>query len=150
MDEKEKRTLLKVLKMLGITKATIEFNGGGDSGQVETVEAEGLSDKSLTHFAVPDEAKHLAPAGHHPDQNNMAAFLMDLAYDLIEESGYDWVNNEGGFGTLTIVPGRDSIHLDMHINVMSTDDYEFQLGFEEEHHPVTLSPEKDTPEVTNG
>ena len=51
-NEQEKTTLLTQLNLLGAKKVRVEFQGGGDSGQVEYV---GYQDKNDEWNTIPDE-----------------------------------------------------------------------------------------------
>jgi hypothetical protein len=54
------------------------------------------------------------------DDDDFIALLPHLA-NLIP---FDWVNNEGGYGTYTFDFDNGTVHLDSHENVQSTNDYE--------------------------
>ena len=83
--------LLPLLRSLGITEVTAEYEGYGDSGNIEdvTVQPAGI--------ALPDELR-----------TKLGDFAWSVAYH--QHPGFE--NNEGGYGTLTWDLRNDSITLD--------------------------------------
>ena len=87
--EKEPMELLPVISRLidcGIAKVIAEFDGQGDSGEVHEYSFYDIDD-NLIDYKENQE-------------------LEDYIYSLIEECvnsyGGDWVNNDGGYGHVTI------------------------------------------------
>ena len=78
-------TLFAALKDAGVTSVNIRYDGGGDSGQVEDVEYEGTT---LNHTSLNDKFEG--------DLQDLATHILEQHYD------YDWYNNDGGYGTITI------------------------------------------------
>ena len=82
----QKLNLLK-LKDKGVSEILIEFSGGGDSGDVDNV--------SFKDFN-----------GNYVNQDSTTVTVFeDLAWKLIADkvdTVGDWVNNEGGWGEITI------------------------------------------------
>ena len=77
--------LFAALKDAGVTNVEIRYDGGGDSGQVEDVE----------FFGDNLDAKSI--------HDNFEGDLQDLGYHLLEQHyDYDWYNNDGGYGTISI------------------------------------------------
>lgn len=78
-------TLFAALKDAGVTNVEIRYDGGGDSGQVEDVEFYGdnIDSSDLNDKFEGD--------------------LQDLATHILEQHyNWDWYNNDGGYGTITI------------------------------------------------
>lgn len=130
MDDAQKRHMLDVLKRHGISKITADFNGGCDSGQVDHIDCDGLVSKPQDHPYPPEWT---AEYRHATSKNTFLDWLHDIVDDLLRETEYDWYNNDGGFGQVTIIPGNNYIHVDMNLNEMTS-----------EHHPLDLS----LPDVT--
>jgi len=78
-------TLFAALKDAGVTNVNIRYDGGGDSGQVEDVEYDGTN---LDHTSLNDKFEG--------DLQDLATHILEQHYD------YDWYNNDGGYGTITI------------------------------------------------
>jgi hypothetical protein len=60
--------------------------------------------------------------------------LRDATEIMLEESGLDWYNNEGGQGSLTIQLDQSppSVVLNVGVNTTTTDDHEFDYTDDEE------------------
>ena len=68
----------------------INYDGAGDSGSVEEIQ-----------LYNPDEGSH----GHYEileDRRKEYLKIEDAFYELFDRSMGDWVNNDGGYGILTI------------------------------------------------
>lgn len=83
--------LLPQLRALGVTEVVAEYEGYGDSGNVEnlTVQPEGI--------ALPED---------------LARSVEDFAWSIAYHQHPGFENNEGGYGTLTWDIAADSITLD--------------------------------------
>ena len=83
--------LLPLLRSLGIAQVTAEYEGYGDSGNIEdvTVQPAGI--------ALPEE---------------LCTKLGDFAWSVAYHQHPGFENNEGGYGTLTWDVTADSIALD--------------------------------------
>lgn len=144
-DKDKKALLMTLLKVLGGRKVEITFDGSGDSGSIDYVSLLDHDGKEINLVgAVFDWHEYVSEFNH--DQNQwttvlkpvpnvpVAEILKTVCEDALEESGYDWYNNEGGYGQLTIdlTTTPPQITLDVHIRVMDTDDYEIDLTHDEE------------------
>jgi hypothetical protein len=133
MDDDRKRKALDILKRHGISKITATFNGGGDSGQVDNIDCDGLVARPGDHPYPQDWEEN----GYNwRGKNTFEDFLFELAEELLsyDTIGHDWINNDGGYGELIIVPGNDYIHVDLNLNEMTS-----------EHVPLDLSLSGATP-----
>lgn len=83
--------LLSQLRALGITEVTAEYEGYGDSGNVEDIMLQ------PTEIAIPPE---------------LSSQLDDFAWAFAYQQHPGFENNEGGYGTLTWDLSKDSIDLD--------------------------------------
>lgn len=98
-----------ILRALDITEIRYTLNGEGDSGEaeLERVQYRGRSDST----ELPDIPIFITDMGG-------VQSLPHLLYGIVVEAPEgDWVNNEGGYGTVTIHPFEDdeclSIECDM-------------------------------------
>lgn len=92
-----------LLRALEITEIEFSLNGGGDSGQV-TLEQVTYQDGRVTH-ELPDIPVAIRNGG---DVRKLPDVVEDLAADAPEG---DWVNNEGGYGTVVIRPFEEDVDL---------------------------------------
>ena len=135
-NEQEKTTLLTQLNLLGAKQVRIEFQGGGDDGQIEGVY---LINNNDDYVDVPDDMIAWTSQTYGNQQSEqrptkLVDALEDLCQRALDNTGLDWYNNEGGQGNLTI-DFRDnppSIRLNVGINHTTTDDYEYDLNEQDE------------------
>ena len=104
-------TLTK-LKDLGVERVEINFSGSGDSGDIDEVlclvkEAEDITN-SIENFK--------------PIENALADWAYDIIGKKVNTVG-DWVNNEGGYGTIMIDVYDKSYTLNYHQR--TTEDYDW-------------------------
>lgn len=76
------KQLTVVLTALGVTTVVAEYDGCGDSGQIESIDFRNAAGESCAE--VPDEVEKQ---------------VQDLLYDLLEVRHGGWENNDGAFGT---------------------------------------------------
>ena len=129
----EDRTrFMKIFTDLGVTSAEIIFSGSGDDGGIEDTK---LSDavgnvmpfppKPVMGWEIKRSEYGVTPATSTFEQKSMSVqdLLSTVFYAAIEETGLDWYNDEGGFGTLVIDFRNTRIHLNVSINQTSSIDY---------------------------
>ncbi len=91
-----------VLARAGITLVTVGFDGCGDSGQIESIEA--YAGDTAAEF--PPTAIELAEPGSDGGKVERSLFTMadaieKLAYGFLEETHGGWENNDGAYGEFT-------------------------------------------------
>lgn len=70
----------------GIEKVIADFDGQGDSGEVHEYSFYDIDD-NLIHYKVNQELED---------------YIYSLVEDCVNSYGGDWVNNDGGYGNVTI------------------------------------------------
>ena len=132
----EKEKLLTQLNLLGAKEVFVEFRGGGDDGQIESVY---YKDRQDNHLEIPKDMISWTQIKYGRDpletkQMSLVDVLEDLCYRALDEASMDWCNNEGGQGHLHIdfTQSPPTTHLDIGINTMSTDDYNYDMDEEED------------------
>ena len=135
-NKQEKEKLLTQLNLLGANHVYVEFRGGGDDGEIESVY---YKDRQDNHLEIPSDmiAWTQINYGKHPletKQMSLVDVLEDLCYRALDEASMDWCNNEGGQGYLHIgfTESPPTIDLQLGINTMTTDDYSYILDDDEE------------------
>ena len=115
---KERRRLLtEKLKPLGVVRVEVEYDGCGDSGDIQEVRAllkgtraekerpANLDGQSVTveHFESVYNAER-QDWDRKPYQATvpLKEALSDFALDFLSFLGIDWYNNEGGYGTVVL------------------------------------------------
>jgi hypothetical protein len=103
---RNKAIVFAALAEAGIHRVTVDYDGSGDSGQIENIEA---WDASNERIPFPSNSKvHLASdnADFPLPDHQLEAAVETLAWDYLEIY-YGWENNDGAFGTFVFdVPGR--------------------------------------------
>lgn len=126
-----------VLRSVGALSVAIEYEGYGDSGNVERIElqwprAPGTPPASI---AIPGARREAdaPPASGDESKTGIEEYRFDdaienLLYDAIELTGHSgWENNDGGGGTLTIHADATA-HLEHHDNFTETLDSSYTFG----------------------
>jgi hypothetical protein len=84
-DDLEEAAFVSSLKNMGITELVGEYNGGGDSGSIETVYGKDKEDE-IIYLDTDAESK-----------------AEEMLYEILSDNyDYDWYNNDGGYGTVRI------------------------------------------------
>ena len=95
---RNKAIVFAALAEAGIHRVTIEYDGSGDSGQIEDVAAWNAANERIP---FPSDRKITLvsenPVDPLPEQNFEAA-VEHLCWDYLEIY-YGWENNDGAFGT---------------------------------------------------
>ena len=135
-NEQEKATLLTQLNLLGAKEVRVEFQGGGDDGQVDGVY---MLDNNGAYIDVPDDMIAWTTLTYgeqeaESKQTKLVDALEDLCSRALDNTGLDWYNNAGGQGSLTIdfKENPPTITLHVGINQTTTDDYEYDLNESED------------------
>ena len=130
----DKQKLLTQLKLLGIKEIHVNFEGGGDDGDIqdmdvvpemdlEAITADYAWSVQQTYNQETREWKSKVVR----ESSTLSELLKDLTYAALEETQMDWVNNEGGQGSLIIDFSETppTITLDLEINVTTTEPYSY-------------------------
>jgi len=107
------REVLTQLKNQGYIGVSISFDGAGDSGSITGA-------KAFTEDFILDEMYYTDFWQYEPE---ITEDLRDLGYDILSDSGYDWYNNDGGYGSIHISLLTGEVKLDIRIRVTDTEDY---------------------------
>ena len=108
-----KAAIFDALAPAGITTVVVVFDGGGDSGQIELVDA--LSETEL--MSLPGVTVEIASSSYTDGTvNRRTASLQEaietIAYDLLSATFGGWENNDGAYGEFTFDVATRVISLD--------------------------------------
>lgn len=113
-NELNKAVVFDALVVAGLTRVSVEFDGEGDSGQINEITAyageapAGLPSTSLTLHQATQNGSDLRTA-----EASLRDAIETLCYDYLTQYHDGWENNDGAYGTFEFdVPNR-SIHLDI-------------------------------------
>lgn len=100
------------LAAAGITAVVVNFDGYGDSGQVESIDASNAEGEVV----LPDAAIEIGSPGEGNAVQHVAMPLREaieeLAYDLLRDTHVGWENNDGAYGDFTFDVTARTISLD--------------------------------------
>ena len=102
LQSQNQAALFDALAAAGITLIVVTFDGYGDSGQIENIEAK-AGDAVV---AMPVGEVEIAEAiWDQPEPSRSPVSIADaterLAYDLLERTHCGWENNDGAYGDFT-------------------------------------------------
>lgn len=143
----KKKLLLKELEGVGVGSVEVTYDGSGDEGQITEVTAYERSDvtkvkkklgtyrKDSNEMSIKDVTiTWTTKKGSWSNQKwsesevtkkiPLEEAIQDFCYDLLETTGFDWANNGGGYGTITIDTDTGKIHLDHRQRIISEEQYE--------------------------
>jgi hypothetical protein len=134
-------SILARLAEEGIGEVRIEFDGCSDEGQVEDITStmvDGTPGSLDWSCNVPGKIKRIATSYGSDDTGGtnsmgesrsltMRELLDDWTYELLDEVGLDWVNNEGGHGEIIIVPSKNSVRCEINIRFIDVEHSEHEL-----------------------
>lgn len=117
MTELEMTELMLELSSIGVTGILIRYDGSGDSGQIEEIQ----------YCTDPVDDVHNVESEIEPLLNlenlnrDLAKKIEDFAYNKLLYDIEDWYNNDGGFGTISILIPSGQYHIDNNVRIT---DYE--------------------------
>ena len=108
-----KAALFEALASAGVTAVLVGFDGYGDSGQIESIEAR----SGENPVDLPDAQVEIAQACWGSSEIERSAIsirdaIEQLAYDFLEETHGGWEINEGAYGEFTFDVAKRAITLD--------------------------------------
>jgi hypothetical protein len=113
-NELNKAAVFEALAAAGLTSVTVEFDGEGDSGQINGMAAHAgespaeLPSTSLKLQRAPQNGGDLRTA-----EATLRDAIETLCYDYLTQCHDGWENNDGAYGTFEFdVPNR-TVHLDI-------------------------------------
>jgi len=108
-----KGVLFIALALVGITTVTVTFDGYGDSGQIEDVQARADDD----NITIPQTQMDFAEAiwGEQEPRRSLVSLssaIESLAYAALEQTHSGWENNDGAYGDIVFDVAAQTITLD--------------------------------------
>ena len=106
-----KAIVFAALAAAGIRRVTIDYDGSGDSGQIDAVEG---WDANSQKIPLPLEPKlQLATDDRdHTIERNLESAVEDLAWNYLESLYGGWENNDGACGTFVFDVSARTITLE--------------------------------------
>ena len=124
-----KAALFGALAAVGIVIVLVSFDGCGDSGQIESIEAH---DAHNNDVALPDDAIEIAKApweGTEPEQQRLPVreAIEEMAYRFLEQTHGGWEDNEGAYGEFSFDVAARTITLDYNERFIETENHEYEF-----------------------
>ena len=117
-----KDRLFDALFTAGITHVTVTFDGEGDSGQIESIDA-WAGEKAVEFPAV--EIAYAAITWDNPEvemrQLSLEDVVEQLAYDFLSDTHGGWENNDGAWGEFCFDAAARCIHLEFNERYTSSE-----------------------------
>jgi hypothetical protein len=97
---RNKAIVFAALAEAAIHRVTVDYDGSGDSGQIENVEAWDAGNERISFPSTVMIQLGSENSDHPSSETNLEAAVETLAWDYLELSiGWGWENNDGAFGT---------------------------------------------------
>ena len=123
-----KARVFAALRQAGFTLVTVTFDGAGDSGQIENIEAivdgtdvalpDVMVEIVLLHFGV-DEPERLSQP--------LTEAVETLTYFYLGHVHYGWEINEGSYGDFVFDVAAETVTLDYNERIASTENFIHQF-----------------------
>lgn len=119
-----KAAIFDAAAAVGITSIVVQFDGSGDSGQIESVD--GFRGEQAAELPTIDI--ELATPNHDGSDvhRRVAAFpdaVESLLYALLEDTHGGWENNEGAYGEFTLDVADRTIELDFNMRIETAEHF---------------------------
>lgn len=123
-----KSALFAVLAEAGITTVTVQFDGYGDSGQVEDIAAHKGDDATELPDATIEIASAVWGSGEIRRQScSITDAIEAMAYDFLSQTHGGWENNDGAYGEFTFDVAAGTISLDYNERYTATKSYSHEF-----------------------
>ena len=116
-----KLPLLAALKSIGVNITEVEYDGSGDDGQIDSIRAYNEDGQEISLNSHPFSFGEGDAAVSY---DSLEDFIDNFAWDVLGTYHDGFVNNDGGYGTLTINVAAGTItltHNDRFIDVTVTE-----------------------------
>lgn len=119
-----KASLFAALRQVGITTVVVTFDGAGDSGQIEDIQAH-IGDEPAEIPATPVEIARLDFHATEPERltEPLGEAIETLAYAFLEQTHGGWENNEGAFGEFVFDVAGETITLDYNERIETSENH---------------------------
>lgn len=101
IDTLNQKTIFDALAFHKIESVTIDFDGYGDNGQIESIQVNTKSEISLKQIKVEYQFTERHTAESHTTVIDLSEAIEDLVYRLLEQTHNGWEDNQGAFGEFT-------------------------------------------------
>lgn len=124
-----KRTLFEVLASAGIDTVVVEFDGCGDSGQIESVSGFTADNEEIALPSAPVEMREvifddltISLVARTPHE-----IIEAMAYDFLEQTHSGREDGDGAFGRFTFAVADQSITLEFNERYVDSNYYQHEF-----------------------
>lgn len=140
MDDVRKKLMLDWLRGIGVVEINVHFDGSGDDGQIVEVQCVGITNK-LLEAPAPGYLFEKFNIPFNPvaeDQLTVQDLVEALCYEFLtfDVLGFDYINNDGGSGVITIKPSDNSIEMIGYENISSQREHNYKMSIGQDEHTV--------------
>jgi len=122
MRPRNKTAVFDALAAAGITHVIVSFDGEGDSGQIENIEAKKGDDiVSLPGVEIEIRRAHWGMTEPECLVLTLSDAVEQLAYDCLEQKHGGWENNEGAYGEFAFDVAQRTVTLDFNWRFVSSE-----------------------------
>jgi hypothetical protein len=117
-----KTSLFDCLEDAGLILITVDFDGSGDSGQIEGIFAfDEYGEVAVPQDSLPCISLNPGARADTTDSQSVSDVVEALAYDLLEEEHGGWENNDGAYGEFRFDVTDRTITLAYHERIMTSE-----------------------------
>ena len=120
MTELEVTSLLIKLADIGITGIMVRYDGAGDSGQIEEIQ---YCTKPIDAVEDVEDNVHFDSPELCVLSSDLKSRIEDFTYRKLLEDIEDWYNNEGGYGTVSIMVPSGNYWINNNIRIIDYEHY---------------------------
>jgi hypothetical protein len=127
-NKRNKTIVFKALMAAKVTRVTAEFDGEGDSGQIDGIEAyAGDTPVTLPRTSVTLHRVQWYNKSLTTDTAALGEAIENFCYDYLEQKHGGWENNEGAHGTFEFDVANRTITLEFNVRFIeiTTHTYNF-------------------------
>jgi|SRR5580704_19246317 hypothetical protein len=116
-----KKTVFDALAAAGIATVNVTFDGEGDSGQVDNIQADGS--ETIPQIPVELQITVWGAGKLGATKTTLRDALETLCYDYLEQEHGGWENDDGAYGEFTFDVAGRSIGLDFNARFSDSTNY---------------------------
>jgi hypothetical protein len=121
MTEEQLMEVLIQLADQGVTGIKVHYEGGGDSGAIESIV---YTDKEDAEFSDIDLVSAWEQESDLEKLNSSAyATIQNFAHETILDNIEDWWNNEGGYGNILIKVPSGEYLINNNVRIMEIEEF---------------------------
>jgi hypothetical protein len=115
-------SLFDCLENAGLILITVDFDGSGDSGQIEGIFAfDEYGEVAVPQHSLPCISLNAGARADTTELQPVSDVVEALAYDLLEEEHGGWENNDGAYGEFRFDVTDRTISLAYHERIMTSE-----------------------------